>query len=407
MSPEGFFAIVLSLYSCLYATSRKQLFYSFSFFSIFFLGVVQVDILLAMRAFELDGLFQFNIDENSLHTARLIFILINLFGIFFMKYFSLPIKNVILTRRYLKFNIKAYLLISISIFLILSSLFLASGSYDSGRPDFAGIGIVLGLLLPLSLAQILLSNKYIYKYFGLLGLLVILVFSRILVLIALLSIIIYKIKLSEWKMPSVSKLSILGVIILMGFFISGQFKHLIGQGIAYDDAFLASIQFYTWLFDFSAALDRSNLGIATNYIIGIEWGSELADCIYNDKIGFNNLLGTFNEIYNSLFPNFIRYQLDLNLTNLSCNAAIVKSPLIDFFRAFGYYGLPLFIVFLWSYISNCEKYLILSTDNFKIFCVCIFGSFSIFLIRGSIGAFISFSIALIVGLFIIKLSIDK
>jgi len=208
-------------------------------------------------------------------------------------------------------------------------------------------------------------------------------------------------------MPSVLKLSILGLITLMGFFISGQFKHLIGQGFAYDDAFLASIEFYAWLFDFSATLDRSNLGIATNYIIGIEWGSELADCILNGETGTRNLIGTFNEIYNSLFPNFIRYPFDFNLSDLSCSIAVIKSPLVDLFRAFGYFGLPLFILLLWSFVAQCERYSNIATNNFKIFCVSIFGSFSIFLIRGSIGAFISLSIALIFGFLIIKLTINN
>jgi len=156
MSLEGFFAIILSLTSCLYAANRKQLFYSFSFFSIFFLGVAQVEILLAMRAYELSGLFVFKINENSLNIARLIFIFINLAGIIFMKYFALPRKNSILKKKYLNINNKTNILVLITAVLIISAFFLAYGSYQSGRPDFAGIGIVLGLLLPLSLAQIFL-----------------------------------------------------------------------------------------------------------------------------------------------------------------------------------------------------------------------------------------------------------
>lgn len=407
MNIGSFVAIALSIIPCLYAVKRKQFFFSLSFFSILFLGVIQTEILLSIKAYELNNLFRFEFNKEALISTRLVFEIINCIGAVFLYFTKQKQQNIKLNIK-LALNLQGIIFLIITLFIIIYSVNISLDTIETGRPYFQGIGIAVGLLMPFALALILLTDNIAFKIVGFLGFLNIIYFSRLFAIFFVMIIAIYKIKLSLVKIPSIKLLVLIIALLIMIFLFIGQFKHLIGHGVSWRDAIIVTLNISDWLiqeptFDENNNFDKSNLGIFNSYILGIELGAEVADCFYRNNIGITNLLGTLNDIYNSIFPGFLRHSLDIDLSHLSCDVAVIKSPLVDSIRAFGYIGVVIFAIIFWSYIRFCEVKLTSSNNCFQVFCICIFGIYSIFLIRGSIGAFISFSIAAICALLIINI----
>jgi hypothetical protein len=396
-------AIVISFISCAYAIRRGAFFYFFAFFSIFFLGVAQVELLLDTGAFNIVGLFVFNVEKSSLEIARIVFEIINISGFILLAASPTSNQKKKDETMVLRINFRGFLLIAVSLFISILSLLMSAGTHETGRPSFSGIGIALGLLLSISIAQILISQSIFHKVTGIVGILIILVFSRILALVAIISMVFFGLKLSQNKLPSTFKIFFFGFIFLILFFIVGQFKHLIGADMEIIDAFFSSINIFSWISDISFGGDRANLGLATTYTIGIELGAELADCVLDNKIGINNLIYTLNDILAGFFPGFIRSFFLIDSQNAACNSAIVKSVLVDFIRSFGLLGTIFFVILLWGYVRRCEIIARDAKNTFQLYRICLLSCFSIFLIRGSIGAFVAFSIAAIVGLACVRL----
>lgn len=407
MSLLGLIAFAIPLISCLYAIGKGYFFYAFAFFTILLLGVTQIELLLASNAYNIIDLFVFNIDKPSLETARIIFIAINLIGLFLLVNTRPPKEKNKDGSLLLIMNFKGIVLISMSISISALSLAMSLDTQDTGRPVFSGIGIALGLLLPFSVAHILLTVNYFHKLVGIFGLLTIFSFSRLLFFIGILTIIFYNFKLSSKRKPSIFKLSVLAFISSVVFLIAGQFKHLIGAGSGTTEAFFLSVDFFSWFLDTSFGGDRANLGLATMYTVGIELGAELTDCLLDSRIALGNLTYTLNDIFSSFFPGFIRQLFSFESQGAACNSAIVKSVLVDFIRSFGIVGVLFFSFSLWFYVKKCEIIALNVSNTFQLFVICLLGCFSIFLIRGAIGAFIAFGIASLVGLACVRICLNQ
>jgi hypothetical protein len=401
-------AIAVSLISCAYAIRRRAFFYFFAFFSIFFLGVAQVELLLATEAFNIIDLFVFNVEKSSLEIARIIFALINIAGFILLAYSAAPKYNNNIDKfMLLRLNSKGFALILVGLLLSFFSLLMSAGTHETGRPTFSGIGIALGLLLPISTAQILISQGKLHKITGIVGIFTILIFSRILALVALIAMFFFGLKILQNKLPSTLKLIFLGFTSLMLFFMVGQFKHLIGSGVAISDAYFLTLDVFNWISDISFGGDRANLGLATTYTIGIELGAELADCVFDKNNGIHNLIYTINDFFAGSLPGFIRSAILISSENAACNSAIVTSVLVDFIRSFGLIGTLFFSFFLWGYVSRCEIIANNAINTFQLYRICLLSCFSIFLIRGSIGAFVAFFIATFVGLVCVRLCLIR
>lgn len=408
MNIDSFVAIGLALIPCIYAVKQNRFFFAISFFTILLLGVIQTEFLLIIEAYEISNLFRFEFSKDDLIYTRLVFEIINCIGIFFL--YIIPKKNQenIKSHIQLTSNFQGIIFSITTLVIIIYTIVISLDTIETGRPYFQGIGIAIGLLVPFALALILLTNNAVFRIVGFFGFLNIFYFSRLFAIFFIMIIVIYKIKLSLLKVPSLKILIPTISILILIFLIIGQFKHLIGNNVSWRDAILLTLNLNDWLirmptYSDMTNLDKLNLGIFNNYIFGIELGAEVADCLYRNNISINNLLGTMNDVYSSLFPSFLRHQLDFDLRDISCNVAVIKSPLVDLIRAFGYLGVIIFPIIFWTYIRICEMKVNSSNSSFQIFYICIFGVYSIFLIRGSIGAFVSFSIALFCAILIIRI----
>lgn len=406
MELGGLLAVSLSLVTIFTASYLQKYLYSFAFFSFFILGVLQVEIFLASDIYNKIEINNFNISRSSLLNTRVIFELINIIGLIFLlieknKISDLRKENILI------FDIKGILSIFISITIIVVSAILSYGSLETGRPYFAGIGIAIGILMPIAAAQICMSKSKIINISGYIGLINIFYYSRLFTCLLIFIIFLYKVKEYSLKKNTLFKFIILGFILVLLFILSGQIKHKIAQGIPFFEAFFYSLDLKEWFFDFANYDTGLNLGLLSNYIRGVELGSQVADCINEDKFSLANVIATLHDMYRSLFPNFLRPALDIDFDIIDCNIAVVKSPIVDFIRSLGYSGILIYSILLWSYISICEVSISKSTCNFQVMFWSILGTYSIFLIRGSIGAFIAFNIALFFGFLIVNFCIKN
>jgi hypothetical protein len=300
-----------------------------------------------------------------------------------------------------------FLISFLTIIIIIFSFSVANQEINKGRPIFSGIGIALGLLLAFSVALITLSKRKAQKILGFSGIFTILYFSRLLFIIGLISITIYLLETEKIKIKIrvYIKLFLLGILFILLHFISGQFKHLIGQDFDYLYSLINSLKIYEWFFE--GSININNLGVLNNYFLGVELGAEVADCLNNYKFNIYNLLGTGNDILNGMLPSLLRPNFAEYFEELTCRAAIVKSLLVDLIRAFGFYGIFIFVPILWGFVRHCELMRRNNINNNSILFYSILGIFSVFLIRGSVGAFISFSIALYFGFAIINFCLNR
>lgn len=398
MTILGIFILSIAFLLIIYSIKNELFIFSFALILIVLLGIIQLEIINIYNSENLDEFINFDVTEESIYNAQLAFLWIILSSIIFMP--KREFKNIKSPCN--KINSKQGILINIStITLITLSIYFANDEINPGRPMFSGMGIFLGLLLPFSMALLTLTKNKIHRLIGVAGFFTILHFSRLLFLIGAISIILYNLEIEKIKFRSIIKIISIGFLLALTYFINGQIKHLIGQGYNFIDALKSSYLIQKWLFEDN--INLANLSIVSNFILGIELGAEVADCLHNNKFNIHNILGTANDILSGSIPSFVRQYFIDEIHEYDCNIAIVKSPIVDLIRAFGFNSILIYIPILWYFVRYCEIMKNKKTDNLSILLYSTLGVFSIFLIRGSINAFVSFSIALLLGFIFINL----
>lgn len=383
----GAYAVLLAL-----LVKRRRFVAAYAVASLALLGAVQVELFLAE---EITGeVFVYYVTPESLLMARR-YLLVVAFA-------ALPLALAGNRSRELSPWSVLHMNQPLGLTLLLLTAFLSAvaalsslGTYETGRPSFRGIGIVLGLLVPISAYLIARPGSPAAKATGIAGLVVILVYSRILVAVCVGAMFFFALHSVHLTRAQLWRVFAASAVFLFCFLIIGQIKHAVGLGVGVINATVGTLGSLSWLTDTSRS--EQALGLTLNYIIGVELGDSLADCIQADAYSVGNILYTFHEAAIGFVPGFLRDSLQVDLTQLPCQAAIVKPILVDFYRSFGPAGVALFAALLWSYVAAVERAIARCTSRPLLLLLCLLAANTVFLVRGSIGAFVSFTFMAIIG----------
>jgi hypothetical protein len=398
-------AIFIYIFLCTYSFKKNKIIQSLAALIFLLLGVLQI---FYFTFNDISGeISVFYTTHDSFIAAQFLFLILGLIGLIYMFYSNESCQPLILVDH--KYKTSPAVIIATS-GLVLMVLVFGLNDIDSGRPSFSGIGVALGILMALSIYQLTLFDGLIHKIFGIFALFTIFVFSRILGVNVILAVLIYMFYVRKNKKIKLTVIIPLMVALLMLFLFLGQIKHLIGQGYSIGESVYSTVGSFEWLMGLSADSNAVNLGIDLNYRIGIELGTSLADCINGGEFDPKGVAYIIYDFFTALIPGFLYrlFGVDLNYSlNFICGNSIVRAPVVDFYRSLGVGGVILYGFLYWGFLSLIDKAILKTKSRVKVIFLCILAVNSLMLIRGTIGSFVSFTVAVLVCTFFIVIFLRK
>jgi hypothetical protein len=383
------------IFLIIFGYKKNKIIISLAALVILLLGVLQIFYFLYNDISGHISLFYTTTD--SFIRAQEFFLLIGVIGIFFVA-FSRGSPSEITSVDF-KYKTNPYIIFA-TLCLVIFSLLFGLEDLNSGRPSFGGIGSVLGFLMALVVFQFtLFKNNLIHIVVGLLGLSTIFIFSRILGINVILAVLTYFFYAKKKKVQLKVMLPIFGVLLFIFLFL-GQIKHLIGQGISIGDSLTNTFSSLNWLWEAGEDSNVLNLGIDLNYRIGVELGTSLADCINGNEVDIQNMPYIFYDFFSALIPGFVYRFFNLEFSyslNSICNIAIVRAPVVDFYRSLGGLGVVLYGIFYWAFLTLINNSILNNKSRIISVFLCILAANSLMLIRGTVGSFVGFSVAALAG----------